>query len=159
LIVSENAETGWVGRAVSLNGEPTEGKEGMDSDDWREDTRGSTFKCRYCPSKDPSCTSESIGAGKDRRQIINEGGEPWSLCEWVRYRNGSKNESELCGNGTSVWRREEGQMKGGGGGREIEQSEEREGRRRRGEDERGSGRRRDKVTGTGMVNGNIGGLE
>jgi hypothetical protein len=32
-IVSEKAGTGWVGRVVSVNGEPTEEKEGMDSDD------------------------------------------------------------------------------------------------------------------------------
>jgi hypothetical protein len=44
----------------------------MCSDDWREVTRGSTARCRYCPSKDPSCTRESIEAGKDRRRLDEE---------------------------------------------------------------------------------------
>jgi hypothetical protein len=34
---------------------------------------GSTVRCRYCPSKDPSCTRESIKAGKDRRRLNEEG--------------------------------------------------------------------------------------
>lgn len=33
---------------------------------------GSTVRCRYCASKDPSCTRESIQAGKDRRQLNEE---------------------------------------------------------------------------------------
>jgi hypothetical protein len=33
LIVSEKVGMGWVERVVSVNGGPTEGKEGMDSDD------------------------------------------------------------------------------------------------------------------------------
>lgn len=41
-----------------------------------------------------------------RLQLKGEG-EPWPLCEWAQYRNGS-NECELGVSGTSVWRKEDG---------------------------------------------------
>jgi len=101
----------------------------MGSDDWREEARGSSVRCRYCPSKDPSCTRESIKAEKDRRRLDEEG------CRGP-YANGTST-------GTVVRRRvvfmgvgrqlEEEGWRDGGGRREERTSSAGEKRRRRGE--------------------------
>jgi len=91
--------------------------------------------------------------GGGRLQLKGES-EPWPLCEWVQYRNGS-NECELGVSGTSVWRKEDA-TRAGGRRRAKGRKRERGGERTTGRTNRevGDGRM-DKITEDTNGNGNI----